>query len=93
MVRAALAGTQGLRLQAAAEAGQIIAYGTEEHNKKILEVLSGLRTDANEFKVVTLYDYDADSMIEILNKLYGVNETAEEVDPNAPVFYGRSTLR
>ena len=86
VVRAALAGTQGLRLQAAAEAGQIIAYGTEEHNKKILEVLSGLRTDANEFKVVTLYDYDADSMIEILNKLYGVNETAEEVDPNAPVF-------
>ena len=48
--------------------------------------MSGLRTDANEFKVVTLYDYDADSMIEILNKLYGVNETAEEVDPNAPVF-------
>ncbi len=86
VVRAALAGTQGLRLQAAAEAGQIIAYGTEEHNKKILEVLGGLRTDANEFKVVTLYDYDADSMIEILNKLYGVNETAEEVDPNAPVF-------
>ena len=35
VVRAALAGTQGLRLQAAAEAGQIIAYGTEEHNKKI----------------------------------------------------------
>ena len=86
VVRAALAGTEGLRLQAAAEAGQIIAYGTEAHNKKILEVLDGLRTASNEFRVVKLYDYDADSMIEILNKLYGVSETAEEVDPNAPVF-------
>ena len=86
VVRAALAGTEGLRLQAAAEASQIIAYGTEAHNKKILEVLSGLQTASSEFKVVRLYDYDADSMIEVLNKLYGVSDTAEEVDPNAPVF-------
>lgn len=86
VVRAALSGTEGLRLQAAAEASQIIAYGTEAHNKKILEVLSGLQTATTEFKVVGLFDYDADSMIEILNKLYGVSDTAEEVDPNAPVF-------
>lgn len=85
VMRTMLAGTEGLRLALAEETGEIIAYGTPEVHATIVKILESLQSDSSEFEVIQLNDYDADSMIEILNKLYGIADDAEAA-PNQPIF-------
>ena len=85
VMRTMLAGTEGLRLALAEEAGEIIAYATPEVHATIVEILNSLQSDSSDFQVIRLNDYDADSMIEILNKMYGISEEAEP-SPSQPVF-------
>lgn len=87
VLRTMLAGTEGLRLALAEEAGEIVAYATPEQHAVIEEILGALTSDATDFKVIRLNEYDADSIIEILNKMFGISDAeGETADPNAPVF-------
>lgn len=85
VMRTMLAGTEGLRLALAEESGEIIAYAPEAVHKTIVEILAALQSDTSDFQVIRLNDYDADSMIEILNKMYGIADDAEPA-PNQPIF-------
>lgn len=85
VLRTMMAGTEGLRLALAEEAGEIIAYAPPETHQLIAEILASLQSDSSDFQVIRLNDYDADSMIEILNKMYGIAEEGEAM-PNQPVF-------
>ncbi|MEC9091903.1 MAG: hypothetical protein VX438_04300 [Planctomycetota bacterium] len=85
VLRTMLAGTEGLRLALAEEAGEIIAYGAPEVHQLIEEILVSLQSDATDFEVIRLNDYDADSMIQVLNKMYGITEEEGPL-PNQPVF-------
>lgn len=85
VLRVLMAGTEGLRLALAEESGEIIAYATPEVHKMIEQVLGTLQSDSSDFRVFRLNEYDADSMIEILNKMYGITGEGDPL-PNQPIF-------